>query len=282
LAGRKKPTPGVQALERILEVTRRLATPFAALPAAIEFLTPLRAHRGDPLSEAAIGSSSAYFPLVGLLLGLAILGLDRLLFAVLPAPATGALLVALLAAASGLLHLDGLADTADGLLGGGTRERRLEIMRDSRIGAFGAAALAIMILLQWAAIMSLVPPWRGPGLVLFPVLGRTAMVAAIAAFPYAREQGLGVAFRSHVWPWAAPVAAVFSLGVSVVCFGGGGVALWGAALLCAAILGLLIAPRLGGLTGDTYGAICEVTQVVLLLLIASGHQTGWLGLGVLR
>jgi adenosylcobinamide-GDP ribazoletransferase len=254
----------------------------AALPAAIEFLTPIRVNVGAPLSEAAIGSSSAYFPIVGLLLGLALLGLDRVLASVLPVAAGSAVLVALLAVVTGFLHLDGLADTADGLLGGDTPARRLAIMRDSRIGAFGAAALVLVLLLQWTAIASLVPPWRGPGLVLFPTLGRTAMVAAIAAFPYARSQGLGVVFRRHIWPWAAPSAAVLSVGFALLCFGVSGIALWGAALLTTAILGFAIWPRLGGLTGDTYGAICELSQIVILLLIVSGHQTGWLGLGILH
>ena len=261
---------------------RGAPTPLTALPAAIEFLTPVRAHPGGPLPDAAIGSSSAYFPLVGLLLGLALLGLDRLLSPILPGPVASALLVAFLAGSTGLLHLDGLADTVDGLLGGHTRESRLAIMRDSHIGAFGATALIILLLLQWTAIAALVPPWRGAGLVLFPVLGRTAMVAAIAAFPYARAEGLGVLFRDHVLPWAAPVAALLSLTLSVVCFGRSGVALWGAALLTAAVLGLILSPRLGGLTGDSYGAVCEVTQVLILVLILTGHQTGWLGLGVLR
>ena len=254
----------------------------AALPAAVEFLTPIRVYRGGVLSEAAIGSSSAYFPAVGLLLGLALLGLDRLLSSVLPVTAASAVLVAFLAVATGFLHLDGVADTADGLLGGSTPERRLEIMRDSRIGAFGAAALVLVLLLEWTALASLVPPWRGPGLVLFPILGRTAMVAAIAAFPYARSEGLGFVFRRHVWPWAAPAAAVLSLGLSILCFGISGTALWGASLLVAALMGFALWPRLGGLTGDTYGAICEITQVVILLLMVSGHQTGWLGPGILR
>jgi adenosylcobinamide-GDP ribazoletransferase len=254
----------------------------SAFPAAVEFLTPLHVHAGGPLATEAIGSSSAYFPLVGLLLGLALVGLDRVLSTLLPVAIASGLLVALLAAATGFLHLDGFADTIDGMASGRTRERRLEIMRDSHVGAFGATALALLVLLQWLALASLVPPWRAPGLLLFPVLGRTAMVAAIAAFPYARFEGLGTLFRGHIWPWPAPVAAVISLLISMLCFGIGGVALWGAALLTAAIAGTWLSSRLGGLTGDCYGAICEISQIVVLLLIVSGHQSGWLGLGVFR
>jgi adenosylcobinamide-GDP ribazoletransferase len=254
----------------------------AALPAAVEFLTPLRIHPGGPLADDAVGRSSAYFPLVGLLLGLALIGLDRILSVLLPVAVASGLLVAFLAAATGSLHMDGLADTVDALGAGRTRERRLEVMRDSHIGAFGAVALAILILLQWLALASLVPPWRSPALLVFPMLGRAAMVAAIAAFPYARSEGLGVLFRAHIWPWPAPVAAAVSLAVTIVYFGATGVALWGASLLSAALMGAFFSQRLGGLTGDTYGAICEVSQIVVLLLIVSGHQAGWLGIGAVR
>jgi adenosylcobinamide-GDP ribazoletransferase len=253
-----------------------VVTLLAALPAAIEFLTPARVHFGRELPEAAVGSSSAFFPVVGLLLGLVLIGVDRLLGRVIPALALNAMLLIVLSAGSGLLHLDGLADTADGLLGGATPERSLEIMRDSRIGAFGAAAIALTLLLQWTLLADLVAPWRRPALLLFPVLGRSAMVAAIAAFPYARRQGLGTVFRRYVWPWSAPVALVLALILSVLCFGGSGVALWGIMLLTAIAAGGYLTSRIGGLTGDTYGAICELTQVLVLLAIVSAHSSGWL------
>jgi adenosylcobinamide-GDP ribazoletransferase len=253
-----------------------------ALPAAVEFLTPLRLHGRNPLPGAAIGSSSAFFPLVGLLLGLALVGIDRLLAPVLPPAPLNALLVALLALATGLLHLDGLADTADGVLGGRTPEQRLAIMRDSRIGAFGAATLVLVLLLQWSALSSLVAPWRIPGLLLFPVLGRGAMALAIAAFPYAREQGLGTLFRRYIWPWPAPVALAIALLLAVLCFAGGGAVLWAAMVLTTLGVGALLSTRLGGLTGDSYGAICELNEAVTLLLIVSAHLTGWLAPGVVR
>jgi adenosylcobinamide-GDP ribazoletransferase len=246
------------------------------LPAAVEFLTPLRLHSGGEFPDAAIGSSLAFFPVVGLLLGLALVGIDRLLSGVLPPAPLNALLVTFLAAATGLLHLDGLADTVDGLLGGRSRERRLVIMRDSRIGAFGATALTLTLLLQWAALTDLVSPWRRPGLLLVPVLGRAAMAAAIGAFPYARQEGLGTLFRRYVWPWPAPIALATALLLAIVCFSGSGVALWGAMLLCTIGLGALLTSQLGGLTGDTYGAICELTQVLILFLLLSAHTTGWL------
>ncbi|MGI8549228.1 MAG: adenosylcobinamide-GDP ribazoletransferase [Dehalococcoidia bacterium] len=244
--------------------------------AALEFLTPFRLRRVAEQDPAAIGPSSAFFPLIGLLLGLALIGLDRLLSQALPPPAVDALLVTALALFSGALHLDGLADTADGIFGGRTAERRLEIMRDSRTGSFGALAVGLMLLLQWNALISLSPPWRFGGLLLFPALGRCAAVVALAAFPYARPEGLGTLFHRHAWPWPALFAVLSSLLLSIVLFNGSGAALWGASILLALLLGAAMASRLGGLTGDTYGAICEITQVTVLLLVVSGHQLSWL------
>ncbi|HVC31245.1 MAG TPA: adenosylcobinamide-GDP ribazoletransferase [Steroidobacteraceae bacterium] len=245
------------------------------LLAAIEFLTPLQLRRGHELDPAAIGRCSAFFPTVGLLLGLVLEGLDRGLSHVLPPAAEDAILVAALVLLSGGLHLDGLADSADGLFGGRTRERRLEIMRDSRIGSFGALALGLVLLLQWSALLGLASPWRTPALLLFPALGRCVMPVVICALPYARPEGLGVLFRRYIWPWPVPVAVASSLVLAVLLFGAGGVILVGAAVLFALLLGMAMAARLGGLTGDTYGALCELTQILVLLLILSGQRTGW-------
>jgi adenosylcobinamide-GDP ribazoletransferase len=255
---------------------RALLTPLALLAAAVEFLTPLRLRGDEPLADAIIGRSSALFPLVGLLLGMALVGIDRLGQAVLPASAVDALLVATLALSTGGLHLDGVADATDGLFGGRTPARRLEIMRDSRVGSFGVLAVTLVLLLQFTALEGLLPPWRVPALLLFPVLGRTAMVAAIAAFPYARAQGLGILFQRYVLPWPLLIAAMSSLALAVLCFSGSGAALWGAGLLVAATIGSLMRRRIGGLTGDCYGAICELTQIVVLFMIVSAHRVGWL------
>lgn len=257
-------------------LARGARLPFTLAGAALEFLTPVRLTGSTSLPAAAIGRSSALFPFIGLLLGLVLIGIDRVVTIVFPPAVVDALLVTALATVTGALHFDGLADTADGLFGGHSRQRRLEIMRDSRIGSFGALAVALVVLLQWTALLVLAPPWRRPGLLLFPVLGRSAMVCALAAFPYAREEGLGTLFRRYVWPWPLLVAELSAFAAAIVCFGGSGAALWGASLLVPIVLGAGISALLGGLTGDSYGAICEITQVVVLLLIDSAHQTGWL------
>ena len=207
---------------------------------------------------------------------MALVGIDRLGQAVLPSTAIDALLVAGLALCTGGLHLDGLADTADGLYGGHTPERRLEIMRDSRVGSFGVLGVTLVLLIQFAALEGLRSPWRVPALIVFPVLGRAAMVGTIAGFPYARAQGLGVIFRRYGAGWPLIAAELSSLAIAIVCFSGSGAALWGASLFFALAAGWLMTRRLGGLTGDCYGAICELTQILVLLMVVSAHRSGWL------
>src|SRR5262249_4187310 len=122
---------------------------------AVEFLTVARVRRFRLVSPAELARSQAFYPLVGLALGGALPAVDRLLAGALPPLTRSALQVALLAAVTRGLHLDGLADSFDGLLGGRDRGQRLEIMRDPRIGSFGATALALVLLLKWSALAEL-------------------------------------------------------------------------------------------------------------------------------
>ena len=109
-----------------------------------------------------------------------------------------------LVVATGGLHLDGLADTCDGLFGGSSPPERLAIMRDSRVGTFGVLGVVCILLLRWAAFLSLTSPIRRGALLLAPALGRWAMVGAVAALPYARPEGLGKAMHRAAWPFAHP------------------------------------------------------------------------------
>ncbi len=211
---------------------------------------------------------------MGLLLGALLVGLEAGLSEILPVYLTGAVLVAAPVVATRGLHLDGLMDVSDGLFGGYTRERRLEIMRDPRVGAFAVAGALCVILLKWSAILSLLTlpdssgkmglPWKGLVLLLFPVLSRWAMVFQLSAFPYARTQGLGAAFREGGQLIPALAAAVIALAASLLLAGLGGLALFGMATALAWLMGKWMSALLGGLTGDTYGATNEVVEVAVL------------------
>lgn len=249
---------------------------YTELVAATRFLSvlplPGLPQRFDTMNNSAGTSSlklgSAYFPFVGLLLALLLYLLQALCELLrLPSLALAAILVVALVILTGGLHLDGLMDSCDGLLGGRTPERRLEIMRDSRVGSFGVLGGICVLLLKFALFASVEP--RILTLALFIVLPctRWAMVLALRLFPSARPAGLGATFRHSVTPLRLMFAGTVSLLIAVIAGHMVGGLLWLAATLAATLLGLWITPLVGGLTGDSYGAIAEITEVVLLLLL---------------
>jgi adenosylcobinamide-GDP ribazoletransferase len=248
--------------------------PLRHLSAAFRFLTRLPVP-GPPLDVAELGRALAYFPVAGAALGGLLAGAGWLLAPRLAPGVLAAVVVALLAALSGGLHLDGLADVADGLGGGhGDRARTLAIMRDSRIGAFGAAALVLVVLDKAAAVAELFG--RGDAawaLLCAPALARTAAVPLVVLFPYARPEGLGRAF--HDGGGARELALAAVLGLAIL----GGAATAGAGhrvvlpalagLGAAGVLGLACRCRLGGLTGDVYGAAIELAEAAFLLVASA-------------
>ena len=237
---------------------------------AMAFLTalPVGPHQGD------FAASRAYFPLVGLLLGGLTAGLDVLLRLALPLPLTSALLLAALVVATRALHVEGFLDTCDGLLGGQTRRRKLEIMRDSRVGAFAVVGGVCLMLVKWTALAAVGPPLRLPSLLLFPCLSRWGMAVAMGLFPYARDQGLGAAFRPGHGGRRLAVAGGLALAPSLILAGGAGLVLLAVATGLAWLLGWWMSRMLGGLTGDTYGAVNEILEVTVLVFAAALSGAG--------
>ena len=252
-------------------VPGRLGTGLLQAPlVALEFLTVLRLRRPAVVGPEVLGSSQAFFPLVGLLLGGILAAADWALALEIGTGLRGWILVALLLALTGGLHADGLADSADGLFGGTTPARRLEVMRDAAIGAFGAAALIVVLAIKAAALGELLGSGAHPeALVLVPALSRWACVTSIAGFRYARPEGLGAAFHGASWPWPAPVAGLTCLAAAILGLGPEGAAAWSLAAGAGLALGAAINSRLGGLTGDSYGAVVEVSEAMLLVVAAA-------------
>lgn len=242
---------------------------------AVQFLTVMPPLVRRTIHPADLGRSESFFPLAGLLLGAMLAGTELLLQPWLAQPVRDVLLITLLAALTGTLHLDGVIDTFDGIFATGGRARRLEIMRDPRAGAFGVVAVVLLLALKLAALGSLPAAGRVPALLLAPCLGRWAIVLVTRSFPYARPEGMGRSFKDAVrWTHvviAGTLAATLAWGVSA----GGGLALWAACSILALLAGRWITGRLDGLTGDTYGAICELTEVGVL--VALGLHIGSVG-----
>jgi len=161
---------------------------------ALQFLTILPVGKTIGATEKEIGRSIVYFPLVGLLTGLILVVFNEVLIRVFPRGVTDILLISVLVGITGGLHLDGLADTIDGLAGGNDKEDILKIMRDSHLGAMGAMSIAIALLIKLAALTAIPEAIKKEVLLLMPVLSRWSMVYLCFASNYAREEGLGSLF----------------------------------------------------------------------------------------
>lgn len=230
---------------------------------AIGFLTRIPVPSAS-FSQAELARSAGFFAWVGALLGALLWALGALVVPALGERLSALLVVAAWAWLTGGLHLDGLADSVDGLSGGrGQPARILEIMRDSRIGSHGALALVLLVLLKTYALEGLLS-FDMAGVCLAPVLARFLCSALIVGFPYVREEGLGAAFRGRVGRLELSLgvpplaAAVWLAGPSAVwgVLAGTAAALW---------LALRFRRRIAGLTGDVYGAAIELAEAACLL-----------------
>lgn len=238
---------------------------------AITFLTTIPLPIPKNISPQEQGQSTALFPIVGLLLGGILVGIDQIVSIVWNWKSVGrnTILVTSMVFLTGGLHLDGLMDTCDGIFSRRSKERMLEIMKDSHVGAFGVIGAICILSLKLAFLNEIEADQRWRALVTAPILGRWAMSCAIALFPYARQsEGMGYPFKNYT-------SRKFLLYATLIAF-----------LSCVSVLGMpkvlaamltmgfavLIAQRisgkLGGLTGDTYGAICEITETVALIAIS--------------
>ncbi len=227
-------------------------------------------------SNRPAGLAAAYYPLVGLILGGLLAGVGQLFYFLFPTGLAAALLLALWAGLTGLLHLDGFMDSCDGLLPPRDPVRRLEIMKDSRIGAFGAVGVVLLLLVKFNALAALSPAYRAPALMTIPVLARWAMTWAMARYPLARREGTSVFFSAGLGWRQVLIASAIAAAAALLLMNWLGVLLSAVAWLALTLLANLAMARISGLTGDVYGAICEVTETVLLLvLIAVSKFMGW-------
>lgn len=237
------------------------------LRAAIVFLTVLPLPAGDLTSED-FRAATRWFPGVGVLLGALLAASHIALRPVLPASIAAAVLLALWAVLTGGLHLDGFIDCADALPAAVPPDRRRDILKDVHVGAYGVVATALLILVQWTCLETLLPTaygWRV--LLLAPVVGRAVMVWAQAGWPYARENGLGQLVP--VAPYSRLLSVLWIAGIALV---GGIPTVLAIALtvVAAYLLAEWMARRLGGgLTGDTYGALCVASETGVLLALAA-------------
>ncbi len=234
-------------------------------PLALTFLTKVPWPRALRAESRDLARSLFWFPWVGALLGLAFTGVWQGFSRVLPLPAAAALLVCFSVFVTGGLHLDGLADTVDGLGGGKTPEERRGIMKDSRVGAFGVLSLILVLLVKFAFFLAAGEQgWRYE-FILFPILSRWGMVFLAFLSDYARpEGGLGQAMTTGVSLKTTAGAGVSALLLAVLVLGLKGVVLWAGAGAVIYLLSLYFRRALGGITGDVLGAANEIVEVAVL------------------
>lgn len=234
---------------------------------AFRFLTIIPLPIKGPAKDENIGHSLSFFPLVGLFLGLLLAGIDWGLSFVLPRPVVTGLVIASLAVVTGALHLDGFIDSMDGLFLHGNPERRLEVMKDSRVGSFGVLGAFLLLLLKYLSMENLPESSRIFSLMLMPALSRWCVVWPISLFPYARPQGLGLAFKSRATWSRVIIATALALAVAFALFRLKGIIIMAGVWVVTMLAALFINRRLSGLTGDSYGAIIEIGDLTVLLLV---------------
>jgi adenosylcobinamide-GDP ribazoletransferase len=241
-----------------------------AAVAAVTFLTRVPLGRAVTVDAADVARGALLFPLVGAGVGAVAGGTALLAHRTLSPLVAAALAVAVAVALTGALHVDALADTADSA-GARTRERALEIMRDSRIGSFGAAAVVLDLLVKTAAIAELLDESRAlAALVAAGALSRAASPALAALLPYPRVAGgPGSVLTGHVSPPVAAVGATTASAIAIAALGADGAIVVAAVAASTAALGVAYLRRFGGATGDALGTATEVGETLALVLAAA-------------
>ena len=240
----------------------------AVFALAVQFLTRVPVPAGAAFTPARFAATPRYYPLVGALAG----ALCAAVYALAQASLTPAVAVLLALAAgllvTGALHEDGLADTFDGI-GGGDRERALEIMRDSRIGTYGSLALGLVLAIKAAALLGLPPGRAAMALVVAHGLSRLSAVLVIASSRYVRARGVGKPIADGIGAGGLAVAVLTGgLLLAWLAVAGGPAAALGAAagaLLGHMVMRALVERRLGGYTGDTLGAVQQLSELGVYL-----------------
>lgn len=251
--------------------------------AALSFLTIIPLPHQPEISPQEVGRSIGYFPVVGIIIGLILAGLNWLLSLFLPSAVVNGLLLVSLTVISGALHLDGFVDTCDGIAGHKTVEERWRIMHDSRAGAFGIIGAFLLLLVKYISLSSVPETWLMATLVLMPVVSRWAMVYAVFAYPYARLEGLGKVFKQGAnwqrFTLATIITVAAAIGLArlanVTYFYLVGLVIIVSIWVMTIVMAGYFKRKFSGLTGDTYGAINEVAEVGVLILVCLLTYNQW-------
>ncbi|MBC8014670.1 MAG: adenosylcobinamide-GDP ribazoletransferase [Sporomusaceae bacterium] len=238
----------------------------------LQFLTRIHVAKQIEWSPENFGRSVKFFPFIGAILGILLVMMNQLFTEYLPfmgiympPHVLVSLLITVNIILTGGLHCDGFMDTMDGVFSGRSKERMLEIMKDSRVGANGVMAFVLLIILKWSLIMDISPLSLPTALLIMPILGRLAIVIGVTVFPYARPDGIGKAFAQYAGQYTVYIGMALTL-LMMIPVGKQAILSLVIVSLCTLLFGRYITKRLGGLTGDIYGAMCELAEIVVLFI----------------
>ncbi|KKM04610.1 hypothetical protein LCGC14_1762480 [marine sediment metagenome] len=234
---------------------------------ALQFLTIIPLPPSARLEERDIAQSMSFFPLVGMIIGGFLILINLITSRYLSPFIANALVLIGWVGITGAFHLDGFADTVDGLCGGKNKEQILRIMKDSFIGAKGAIALILLLLLKFTLLVGLTNDYKNYALLFTPIAGRWSMVAGIHLSSYARKEGLAKAFFSHKTGKEIFWATLITFCLGLILFRIEFFYIIGIALAINLLLIIYFKKRIGGLTGDNLGALNEIIEVITLFSI---------------
>jgi adenosylcobinamide-GDP ribazoletransferase len=241
---------------------------------ALQFLTILTVNRNHELEEGDLAKSMVYFPVVGFLIGFVLVNADKLLtLIVLPHTIINILLIAITVLITRALHIDGLADTFDGLMGGNSAQSRLAIMKDSRLGTAGALSLFFVLTIKYLCLNGLFNSEKVAVLLTAPTLARWSQTLMAYNTSYGREEGMGRVFVGHLRSSGLVAASATAVGLTafVIVREEARTVLLAFSLIGGVVLFTLLAKRylvskLGGVTGDAIGAVSELNEVLVCLI----------------
>jgi len=235
---------------------------------ALQFLTCIPVILKSSPEDQELGDSILFYPVIGLIIGLLLITVATL-STITNELLTAALILASWVFITGALHLDGLSDTVDAWFGGlGSRERTLEIMKDPHVGPMGIISLVVILLIKFSAIITVLLNEHIYWLLLPPIISRTLSVSLLLITPYVRKEGIGEKLAIHTPKERAWTVCLLTIAILILIKP---LLVLTIAISCLGLLFLwryLLVKRLGGCTGDTLGALIEITEVMTLVILA--------------
>ena len=237
---------------------------------ALQFLTLIRISKGLDTTGENLGRSMSCFPVVGLFIGLILVAVRIVFSHILPSSLVDVLVIVVLVVLAGAFHLDGFADTVDGLAGGKDQEKTLDIMRDSQIGSFAVVGLILLLVLKVFALMEVPAEIKNRTLLIIPVLGRWSTVQLASGYTYARsDPGTALAFTRFAGRKEYIISTLITAVILIGLFQLEGLMIMLIIAALTILFGHFFKRRIGGVTGDIMGAACEINEIATLLMICA-------------